>query len=51
MYVHVPSDSTGSTSENANGTLDIAEIPAPEYSISTTPKLFIITANNSASSP
>lgn len=51
MYVHVPSDSTVSTSEKANGTLDIAEMPAPEYNIITTPKLFIITANNSASLP
>lgn len=30
MYVHVPSDSFGKTSEKANGTLEIAEIPAPE---------------------
>ena len=41
----------GITSENAYGTLDIAEIPAPEYNISTTPKLLIITANASANSP
>ncbi len=51
MYVHVPSDSFGKTSENANGTLEIAEIPAPEYSISTTPKLLTSTAISSANSP
>lgn len=51
MYVHVPSDSFGSTLEKAYGTLDIADMPAPEYSISTTPKLFISTARASAASP
>ena len=51
IYVHVPSDTFGITSENAYGTLDIAEIPAPECNISTTPKLLIITANASANSP
>lgn len=51
MYVQVPSVSFGSTSEKAYGTLEIAEMPAPEYSISTTPKLFMITASTSAASP
>lgn len=41
----------GNTSENAYGTLEIADIPAAEYSIRTTPKLFMSTAKGRASSP
>ena len=46
-----PSDNLVNTSENAYGTLDIADIPDPKYSISTTPKLFITTASTNANSP
>lgn len=39
------------TLENAYGTLEIAEMPAPEYNIRTTPKLLIITEIIRVSSP
>lgn len=51
MYVHVPSDNLGNTSLNAYGTLDIADIPEPDCSISNTPMLFIMIAKISATSP
>lgn len=41
----------GKTSENAYGTLEIAEIPDPEYNIRTTPRLLITSTIKSASSP
>ena len=50
-YVQVPSDSFGNTSEKAYGTLEMAEMPDPEWSISTTPKLLINTMTTRASSP
>src|SRR5699024_9450205 len=51
IYVHVPRDRPGITSEKPYGTLEIADMPLPEYSISTTPKLFIITAAARTGSP
>lgn len=51
MYVHVPNDRTGKTSENAYGTLEMAEMPEPEYSIRTTPKLFMTITSRRAYSP
>lgn len=47
----MPSVIRGNDSEKAYGTLEIAEIPAPESSIRTTPKLLMRTTIKRASSP
>ena len=51
MSVQTPSETLEKTSENAYGTLEIAEIPDPEYNIRTTPRLLITSTIKSASSP
>ena len=50
-YVQVPKDRAGIIRLRENGTLEIADMPEPEYRSRTTPRLFIITARSSINSP